>query len=864
MNLTPIWRRIAGAAIVTGALLTILIYNSLGWVNRTFPGFFVLQNRVIPSIALPDWPDAASLFQREIVAVDGKRVDSAASIYEIVQSKPPHTRFCYTLRQSDGTTFESCFASRVFSLSNYIFLFGSLTLSGLTFLLIGLLVYFIKPKEPASRALLVSGVGIGAFALTALDLYGPHWFFRLHGIGEVMVSPAFMHLAAVFPTDRIWRRRRAALVAIYAPFVVFAILYQWVLSTPALYTQAHLAATVAQALAGLALVASVCHASLTTSSPLVRRRLAVVALGTSGGFVIPVLLMAGSGLLGGTVAVNGAALTAFFFPLSLGYGIVKQDLFEIDILLRRTISYGVVVLAIAIIYFLALYVLGGMLPGQLSAWSPIVLAVVNLVLLFAIAPLRERVQRAVDRVFFRQTYQVEEALSSLSHLLASAHALDAVVGHVRSLLERTISPTHFQMYLRSPEGWRAADIHGVTGLEIEPALEKRLSGGDILIRYEWDDGSGRKLPSVWKVSGAELLVPVRKGTTMTALLALGPKSSGNAYTVNDSTFLRTASNQMAMALANAAAFSQLAELNANLECKVEERTAAEHRTNEELNLSLERLREAYERLEASQASLLRADRLATLGRLTAGIAHEMNTPLSAVLNALKILGDLGDEYKESIGDANVLPDDHREIATEIIATVESARRWARKAVSYISSVKAHGREGRPTVKEPILVEGAVAEVRALLAHRLRSAACQIDFDENAPRVQVVGDAARLGQVLLNLCGNAIDAYEDYGSSTGRICVSANEEDDYVAVRVRDWAGGIPEDVLPHIFDELYTTKGVGRGTGLGLWISRNLVEQGFGGTLTVETKAGEGSCFIATFPVGAVTTQAVAQAMVLH
>ncbi|HVM97939.1 MAG TPA: ATP-binding protein, partial [Candidatus Acidoferrales bacterium] len=840
----------------TGVLLTVLIYNSLSWVDATFPGFFVLQNRIVASIALPDWPDASRLFQRQVVAIDGKQVASSDAIYQIVRSKPASTRFCYTLRQADGELSEECVRSRAFSRSNYAFLFGSFALSGCTFLLTGLLVFLLKPKDQASRALLASGLGIGVFALTALDLYGPHWFFRLHVVGEVMVSPGFIHLAAVFPTDRIWRRRRLALVGLYAPFILLTLWYERVLQDPTLYTQAHLAATVAQAVAGLALVLSVCHALLTTHSPLVRRRLAVVALGTACGFVIPILLMAASGLLGGTVAINGAALTTFFFPLSLGYGVVKQNLFDLDVMLRRAISYGVVVLAIAVVYFVTLYFFGVMVPGQLSAWSPVVLAVINFVLLFWVAPMRERVQRAVDRVFFRQTYQIEEALSALSHLLASAHALDAVVGHVRSLLNRTISPTHFQMYLRSGEAWKAADAHGVSGLEVDANLEKRLNGGEILLRYEWDDGSGRYIPPVWKVSGADLLVPVRTGGAMIALLALGPKSSGNAYSVNDSTFLRTASNQMAMALANAAAYSQLEELNANLERKVHERMAEQNKTNAELNLSIEKLREAYERLEDSQASLLRADRLATLGRLTAGIAHEMNTPLSAVLNALKILGDLGTEYKESIGDSEVLPEDHRQIAMEVIATAESATRWAKKAASYISSVKAHGREGRPTVKEPIAIETAVVEVRALLAHRLRSAACQIDFEENALRVQVVGDAARLGQVLLNLCGNAIEAYEDHGFSTGRILVSATRGEDNVILRVRDWAGGIPEDVLPRIFEELYTTKGPGRGTGLGLWIARNLVEQGFGGTLMVESRKGEGSCFIATFPVNAAMAEA--------
>src|SRR5262249_8398725 len=154
--------------------------------------------------------------------------------------------FCYTLRAANGATSRECLPSRLFSYSDYVFLFGSLGLSGSTFLLTGLFVFLIRPRDPASRALLAAGTGIGIFALTALDLYGPHWFFRLHIIGETLVAPGFFYLAAVFPTDRLQRRRRRAVALIYAPFVLLIVFYQYTLSSPTLYTWAHLTATVGQ------------------------------------------------------------------------------------------------------------------------------------------------------------------------------------------------------------------------------------------------------------------------------------------------------------------------------------------------------------------------------------------------------------------------------------------------------------------------------------------------------------------------------------------------------------------------------------------------------------------------------------------
>jgi signal transduction histidine kinase len=461
------------------------------------------------------------------------------------------------------------------------------------------------------------------------------------------------------------------------------------------------------------------------------------------------------------------------------------------------------------------------------------------------------VQQWIDRVFLRQHYQIDEALSALSLALASARTEDDVVGQALDILARTVAPNWAALFLGGRAGWfrvAGAAKPKRRDIWIEPELVERLERGDVLARHEWGDVSAPAVPTVWSALDAELIVSIRGGDAMIGMLVCGAKNSGRAYTVNDITFLRTAANQIALALTNAAAFRRLEELNDNLEHMVRERSGALHATNGELNRSLGKLREAYDKLEQSQASLLRADRLATLGRLTAGIAHEMNTPLSAVLNALKILADLGQEYADSIGDAAVLPEDHREIAKEILSTATVAGAWAQKAASYISSVKAHGREARPSVPGTIVVSAVIAETRALLSHRLRTSACQIEVDEQAPGVSLTGDSGRLGQILLNLCTNAIDAYEDASVSGGRILVQVIQCEQAVTITVSDFAGGVPAHVLPHIFDELYTTKGPGRGTGLGLWIARTIVEQEFGGTLTVETAVGVGSAFSAAFP----------------
>jgi signal transduction histidine kinase len=499
-----------------------------------------------------------------------------------------------------------------------------------------------------------------------------------------------------------------------------------------------------------------------------------------------------------------------------------------------------------------------------AAWSPLRVAVdaragllaVGLVFL-CLVPQRGDQPLALSRGRLRRgRYDSEQALTVLRRGLTAARTVDAVIEHTRQVLSATVRPSSIVFLQFEAKGRRAPSrALAATRAAWAPSSSaaREIECGEILPRRVWEARTGASLaPRV--AADADLVIPIGTEGHPVGVLALGAKLSRRAsYDGQDIAFLRTAASLINLAMINAAAFDQLEALNQNLERlnegleqQVEERTAALHSSNLELNDSLAKLQQAYCQLERTHAGLLRADRLATVGRLTAGLAHEINTPLSAVLNSLKIIKDLSEEYRASVDDPKVLPEDHGEIAGEILFHTRSATAWANKAAGYIRSVKAHGREARPGSSQRFLLRDVVADARALVAHRLRANSCTIDYVEERS-IALEGEPGRFGQVLVNLITNAIDAYEERGIADGRIEIEARHDNAGVLVRVQDWAGGIPDAVLPRIFDELYTTKGPGRGTGLGLWISRNLVEQGFGGTLDVITNR-EGSCFVAEFP----------------
>jgi len=210
--------------------------------------------------------------------------------------------------------------------------------NGLTIALIGIGVWCLKATTPASRALFILGLTGGLFALTATDLYSPYWFFRLHVLGEAFFPAALVHLAMVFPVDRLCRHRSLLLSLPYLGAFTLSVAYEFSLYQPSAYSLLHNLCMVYAGIGGLALLGAVMWNYWSTVSLLVRQRIRVILLGCFSGYAYPGILMLLSGISGGEVAVNYAAFTAFLFPLSLGYASVKNDPFEIDAMVKRGIG----------------------------------------------------------------------------------------------------------------------------------------------------------------------------------------------------------------------------------------------------------------------------------------------------------------------------------------------------------------------------------------------------------------------------------------------------------------------------------------------------------------------------------------------
>ncbi|MBI1207745.1 MAG: sensor histidine kinase [Azospirillum sp.] len=265
-------------------------------------------------------------------------------------------------------------------------------------------------------------------------------------------------------------------------------------------------------------------------------------------------------------------------------------------------------------------------------------------------------------------------------------------------------------------------------------------------------------------------------------------------------------------------------MRVELEDEVALRTADLTAANRRLKQEIAERRRAEEELRAAQTELVQAAKLAALGEIAAGIAHEINQPLAAIRsfadNAV-ILLERGrdDATRANLGEIAQLTDRMARITRQL-------KTFARKASGTL---------------EPVVVADAVEEALALLATRLRAG--RVDIVRVWPsghRLWVIGEVVRLQQVLVNLFRNAVDAMA--GRPRRILSIELEEQADRVVMRIRDTGPGIAESELPHLFEPFYTTKGLDEGLGLGLSISRGIVRD-FGGTLEAANHPGGGALF---------------------
>jgi signal transduction histidine kinase len=271
----------------------------------------------------------------------------------------------------------------------------------------------------------------------------------------------------------------------------------------------------------------------------------------------------------------------------------------------------------------------------------------------------------------------------------------------------------------------------------------------------------------------------------------------------------------------------------------------------EIKAARKRAEEALDELKATQAQLVQSEKMASLGELTAGIAHEIKNPLNFVNNFAEVSGELFDELKAATD-----PDERAELIDLLQNNLDKINEHGKRADAIVRSMLQHSRSESGKM-EPTDLNALADEYLRLAYHGLRAkdksfnATFAADLDPALPKVDIVPQD--IGRVLLNLINNAFYAVSDRQRQGEKdyvptVTVRTMRTDDSVEIHVTDNGGGIPEGIRDKIFQPFFTTKPTGQGTGLGLSLAYDIVTKGHRGELRVSTAENKGTTFTIVLP----------------
>ncbi len=291
----------------------------------------------------------------------------------------------------------------------------------------------------------------------------------------------------------------------------------------------------------------------------------------------------------------------------------------------------------------------------------------------------------------------------------------------------------------------------------------------------------------------------------------------------------------------------LIQQNTLLEQRVQERTS-------QLSSQKQTLQDALNNLEASQKLLIQSEKMASLGELTAGIAHEIQNPLNFVNNFSEVNKDLLIEMKQAIDMGDI--EDAKAIAGDVITNEEKINEHGRRADAIVKGMLLHSKASTGQ-KEPTKINDLISEFLRLSYNTLRAkdknfaATLETDFDESIDKVTIVPQD--VSRVLLNLFNNAFYAVNERkqqlpGTYQPAVAVSTRKIGNAVEISITDNGVGIPANITDKIFHPFFTTKPTGQGTGLGLSLSYDIIKA-HGGQIKVQSKEGEGAAFTIKLPL---------------
>jgi len=788
-------------------------------LHRPFAGFLLLRNNFVPVFYLSDWEGfkRGIKFGDVVTAVEGKPVTEADQVRAIIAATRPGAPLTYSILRGEQKL-KLTIPVTVFEVRDMVLPSLTWRLMGMVLVLSGLVVFYLKPNLRASRAFLFCGMVTG-FSLASAPGYCLINANDLPLLSLPLVGPSVLALSLYFPVERKGKKYYLAFIALTSLPIIFFNLYSYYFLDVAHFLivdkifLAHLIVT-------FNLGAWLMFRSMAVSrDAMVRLKAKIVVFGAVAGTL---------GCTVGIFAVVIFKLITFFwmfipmalFPLTLGYAIIKHNLFDVDVVIRRSVSYMVASGIMLVIFIVLIVGLSLMLENFTGSSSQIAAALSTLVIAILFRPLLARVDRELDRRFFRVQYEYQATIQKASEVLVSIIELDQLLGRILDTIVDAMQIERGMILLRDPEpkalqpaaakGY--VNPEGLIFLPLSHPLGQDLEEKRRAWQYNDLEAEGLRLDRKeemlqWmREAQVALVIPIYFERRLIGVLGLGEKKSGAWYSSEDIRLLATLMMQTAVSIENAR--------------------------------KVEALKKMVE-LETSYRELKRVDEMKD--NFLSMVSHDLRAPMTSIQGYAEIL-------RERLG-----PTETGEQQLCLDTIIKESERMTRLINNLLEIQRFEAGMADLDLQDLDLAQ-VVQEAVTAFQGAAYSKQIRLESEPCSPGWRVRGDSDRLAQVMANLLSNAIKFTPSGGQVRVAVKPAAENGKSMVRVTISDNGPGIRPEVQGKLFDKFQQGDRLARvkerGSGLGLALVRQIIEH-HGGRVGLESEPGQGSQFYFLLPVQA-------------
>ncbi len=573
---TPLGRAIIFFVLAV-AVAVFLVAHVLAWrwAREPFLGLLLEPTLVLSPLQGRGWArlqfDPPLEQPDHLVAIDEQPVERYADVAAVLGDHAVGDTVWVLVDRPDGSLREEQITLTPFPLRDLFLIFIIPYLAGLAYLGIGLWVYWVQGWGQAGQAFTGLCVAVALLVCGIFDLSTTHRLAVLWCATVPFAAATFMHLAMVFPQKPHFVQRVPVLRLLpYLPAILLTLRSAFSfydVGQPWDYINQWRNNYLFAAIGIFFLLGMLVYRLIRPPSPLVRQQSRIILLGATLAFlpVVPWLLL---NVLGHPVPFLTPVYAPLFtlFPLSIAYAILRYRLLDVDRLLSQGVAYGALALLTVVVYVALVNGLSHVFAVKAS--DPILLSLFVLALALLLNPLRNRMQRLVDRIFFREPVDYRAALQDFSHELTQILDLDAVLGEVSRQVEESLHPNRQWVYLYDedlacyvgqPIGQEQPLAFPVT-FAPDGALSRWLQRHQECLYLPAEREVPAELAGEWLqmgVLGAVVYVPLHTRERLSGWLALGPKRSGQPYLSDGLAFLSALADQSALAVENAHLFTSV-------------------------------------------------------------------------------------------------------------------------------------------------------------------------------------------------------------------------------------------------------------------------------------------------------------------